>query len=180
MKTFATLSGAIAHFKTLNDQIERGLAVGMRDASEMLTHEVKEQIGYYLVGSTGPFPSTAELADATKAERVALGYTENDPGYRSGEMQESYGFRVDEPGLMVRAAVGSDDLRALWFEMGTERNGNEHQPARSELGIAAFRHGLAAAEIVGRAVARAVEGKVPPNRPASQERDDPLDDGRGE
>lgn len=175
MRSFATVQGAINHFKSLNEQIGRGLAVGMRDASEMLTHEVKEQIGYYLVGSTGPFSPTAELADRTKADRVALGYTENDPGFREGDMQASYGFRVGVPGPVVTASVGSDDLKAVWFETGTERGGIEHQPARSELGIAAFRHGLEAADIAARMVVRVMEGKPPPNRQSAEERNDPLD-----
>ena len=174
MKSFASVGKAIEHFQALSGTTERATAVGVRDASEMLVHEVKEQIGLYLVGSTGPFPPTAELSDVTKDDRVRLGFTANDPGFRSGEMQESYGARVGAPGLVVRASVGSDDPRALWFEMGTERGGNVWQPARSELGIAAFRHGHRAAEIVGGLVARAVAGRALPNRSAAQEADDPL------
>lgn len=71
-----------------------------------------------------------ELAPYTKAQRLALGYTENDPGLRSGEMRDSIEHKV----ISTDAFIGSDDDHLVWFDIGTSK-----QPPRPVL-LAAFNH----------------------------------------
>jgi hypothetical protein len=77
----------------------------------------------------GPYPKWEELADSTKAERARLGYSDNDPGYRSGEMKRSIGRAVNGS----EATIGSNDQHLVWFELGTSK-----QPPRPVLGPAAL------------------------------------------
>lgn len=160
-RSFRDIGAFIKHLEAMPAEIAKAEAIGVLDAGEMLLKEVRKEIGTYQDENTGPFAPWAELADRTKDERVRNQYSENDPGFASGEMLRSYGVRAEGR----HASIGSDDPHALWFEFGTTRDGQAfHQPPRSVLGLAAFRHGEEAAHIVGRAVVRVVEGKPVPNR----------------
>lgn len=79
--------------------------------------------------SVGPFREWEELADSTQAQRAYLGFSENDPGYRTGDMQKSIQHTTVGP----EAAVGSNDQHLVWFDVGTPR-----QPPRPVLGPAAI------------------------------------------
>jgi hypothetical protein len=98
-------------------------------ASAMVLEECRDSIGHYQ-DSAGPFSAWAELADSTKADRVRRGFTENDPGLRTGQMRDSYERHVETDW----AEVGSNDMHAVWFELGTKT-----QPPRSVIGGAAMR-----------------------------------------
>lgn len=71
----------------------------------------------------------AQLAESTQDQRESLGYTPNDPGLRSGEMKDSVAHNIEGD----TAHIGSDDDKAVWFEIGTDK-----QPARSFLMGAAY------------------------------------------
>lgn len=84
----------------------------------------KEKIGEYQ-DQAGPFIAWPELAEFTKEDRLSKGFTENDPGLRTGEMRDSIEHMV----IGDEAHVGSDDDKLVWFELGTV-----NQPPRSVLG----------------------------------------------
>ena len=88
----------------------------------------KQKIGEYQQAA-GPFEAWASLAESTKEQRVAQGYSEDDPGLRSGQMRDSIEHKVSGH----EGHVGSNDDNLLWFELGTVK-----QPARSVLGASAF------------------------------------------
>ena len=105
----------------------------LKDAGKIVQKEAKQEIGHYQDGA-GPFVAWAELADSTKADRVNLGYTENDPGLRSGKMRDSIEFTVKSDLIVGEVQIGSNDDKMVWFELGTSK-----QPPRSALGGAMFR-----------------------------------------
>ncbi len=90
----------------------------------------KAEFGKYQPAAA-PFPAWPELADATKDERVALGYSENDPLLREGDLRESIEHRKTEP---LEGEVGSTDERMPYSEFGTA-----NEPPRSVLGPALYR-----------------------------------------
>lgn len=88
-------------------------------AGQMVEDEAKELLGTYDYNPRWP-----ELADATKEDRLRKGFTENEPGLRTGEMRDS--IHHERHGNTVH--VGSDDDKLVWFELGTI-----HQPPRTVL-----------------------------------------------
>ncbi|MEI9982617.1 MAG: hypothetical protein WDN69_05045 [Aliidongia sp.] len=140
------------------------LAQRLRHVAENLPTERRialEEIGEHgadtarnLLGTyqpeTGPFPAWPELADSTKAERVRLGFTENDPLRRSGELAESISYRVDGTRSV---AVGSPMDEMVYSELGTVT-----EPPRPALGPALIRSGGYIVERLSAAVTRAFRG----------------------
>ena len=118
-------------------------------AAKLLETAAKEKIGHYQ-DEAGEFVAWAELADSTKADRTRQGFSENEPGLRTGEMRDSIGHRV-EPG---EAEVGSDDDKLVWFELGTSK-----QPPRSVLGATAVENAEKVVAIVGETVVMALCGE---------------------
>jgi len=122
-------------------EVDHAVHVGLERAARLIEAEAKEEIGVYQ-GAAGPFQQWKELADATKADRLAHGYSENDPLLRSGEMRDSISHAVGKD----EAVVGSNSLIAVYQELGTSRI-----PARSFLGGAAARKAGEVANILGHA-----------------------------
>jgi hypothetical protein len=98
----------------------------------LVEHDAKRKFGEYQ-GAVGDYPAWAELKESTQQERVRLGYTPNDPLYRSGDLMSSIYSGVDM-GAKV-AAVGSDDPVMLYQEKGTPTI-----PPRAALGPALFQN----------------------------------------
>jgi hypothetical protein len=149
MKEFRTAGGFAAHLTRLAAEIGAAEFRGMDAGAAVIEHAAKAAIGTYQRENLGQNAPWEELAERTKAERVSLGFTENDPGLRDGEMRDSISRTVRLP----EAAVGSNDDKLEWFELGTA-----HQPARSVLSLAAHREGEKAAGLVGAHVAWTVAG----------------------
>jgi hypothetical protein len=128
----------------------------LEKAAKVVEAEAKREIGEYQAGA-GPFAAWAELADYTKEDRLKRGYTENDPGLRTGEMRDGIGHAVHGS----EAVVGSNDDKLVWFELGRAGvNGGEPQPPRSVLGIAAVHKSKEVAHICGETVVMRIAGKT--------------------
>lgn len=97
-------------------------------AGEEVQKTAQGMIGDYQQ-AIGPYVAWEELADRTKAERSRLGFSENDPGFRTGEMQRSIKHTVSGEEM----AVGSNDQHIIWFDLGTP-----NQPPRPVFGPAAL------------------------------------------
>jgi HK97 gp10 family phage protein len=149
--SLAQFIGHLGMFETRMRTEERH---ALERAAKLVEAESKAEIGHYQ-GEAPPFTAWAELADSTKEDRVKQGFTENDPGLRTGEMRDSISHAVGDK----EAVVGSNDEKLVWFELGTEK-----QPPRSVLGTAAVHKGRQVAEIMGGAVVKALVGDEVANR----------------
>lgn len=143
-----TLLGFASFVASLPAAVEAEERALLTEAARIVEREAKAEIGHYQ-DAAGPFAAWPELADATKADRLKLGFTENDPGLRTGEMRESIGHTV----LAHEAHVGSDDDKLVWFEMGTDK-----QPPRSVLGSAAVHKESEVIDLLGSGVVAVLSG----------------------
>jgi hypothetical protein len=138
-----TLLGFIGKLAEMTVHAHEITKVSLTEAARVVQKEAKESLGEYQTetGQFGPWP---ELADSTKVNRLALGYTENNPGLREGEMRDSIEVTVKVDGFTGTADIGSDDDKLVYFELGTE-----HQPPRSVLGGALFREKDRVLSVIG-------------------------------
>lgn len=123
LTSFAQMAGALVEAVAAE---HLALHAGLESVAVHVEKKAKAQIGHYQQ-EVGPFSTWEELADSTKADRLDQGYTENDPGLRSGEMRDSIEHKVSG----LDAVIGSNDQDLVWFELGTDK-----QPPRSVLGSA--------------------------------------------
>jgi hypothetical protein len=123
---------AFAHFTHFVDEVgalsTAAVVAGPTAAAFVVQRAARKKFGHYQ-GESGPFEAWPQLASSTKSERVRLGYTENDPLLRSGELRDSY--KVESSGLM--AGVGSTLGKAEGMEVGDPI---KSVPARPVLGPA--------------------------------------------
>ncbi|MDE2354946.1 MAG: hypothetical protein KGL17_07985, partial [Betaproteobacteria bacterium] len=127
MREFKDFQAFVRHLSALEQRTAGTIAKAATAAAIVIEAEAKSEIGTYQEGA-GPFVAWQELADSTKRDRVAKGFTENDPGLRTGAMRDSIEHATDG----AQAFVGSNDDHLVWFEQGTRT-----QPPRSVLGLAA-------------------------------------------
>jgi hypothetical protein len=144
-----TLTNFVAHLAGAAMEISHINHAAMERACLVVEKEAKREVGTYQDGQ-GQIAGWAELADSTKDDRVRQGYSENDPGLRSGEMRDSIGHAVSEN----EGVVGSNDEKLVWFELGTSK-----QPPRSVLALAALHKGEAVAKILGHGMTASLLGK---------------------
>lgn len=149
-----TLAGFLAHISAMAAKMHREMHHALERAAVVVETEAKAELGTYQ-DQAGPFAGWAELADSTKADRVAQGYTENEPGLRSGEMRDGIGHHVEMTGVMTgEAQIGSNDDKMLWFELGTA-----NQPPRSALGGALVRKSDEVTKIIGHGAVKGLVGE---------------------
>ena len=118
-------------------------------AARLVKRHAKAKLGHYQ-DEIDPFIAWPELADSTKEDRLRKGFSENDPGYRTGEMRASIEHEVGDH----MAVVGSNDDKLVWFELGTEK-----QPPRSVLGGAVMECKDELVRIIGDDVVSALIGQ---------------------
>ena len=121
----------------------------LKRAAKLVEKRSKDKLGEYQQ-ETGMFAAWAELAVFTKEDRLRKGYTENDPGLRSGAMRDS----IEHVVANGEAQVGSNDDHLVYFELGTSK-----QPPRSVLGASAVEELPKTLEMIGEAAELALVGK---------------------
>jgi len=124
--------------------IATGLEASFRVIVKEIEETAKEEIGVYQP-AYGPFNAWAPLAESTKADRIRMGYSEDEPLMRSGELRESIQSEV----VGLAAIVGTKSEIGPWLEVGTERI-----PPRPFIGPAYVRKIDPLMESIGRAIAR--------------------------
>lgn len=147
---FKDLGSLAAHF----DRIAAHAAnvksgAGLEDAAALLTEKARDNVGQYH-DAVGPVPAWAPLADATKADRVSQGYTEDDPLLRSGELRDSIGHEVSGN----TAWVGSTSDLAPLHEFGTSR-----MPPRPIFGTALYENISEVVHQVGLTATAKIQGR---------------------
>lgn len=139
MIEFATLADLAHH---LTRETWGGLAAtrqGLEVATAILQKEAKAEFGHYQAAE-GPFPAWAELADATKEDRVMQGFAENDPLLRTGNLRDSIERETND----WEGIVGSTSEIMPFHEFGTAK-----MPPRPVLGPALYRKAEEIAELIG-------------------------------
>lgn len=124
---FRGLNELIAHTVKVAALCDEAVHEGLEGVTSKLLSDTRATFGHYQEGA-GPFGAWPELAERTKADRVALGFSENDPLMRSGELRDSYYKLVQG----MEGGVGSDLGKALGMEIGDPI---KNIPARSTIGL---------------------------------------------
>ncbi|PVY84045.1 hypothetical protein C7434_3755 [Pantoea sp. PNA 14-12] len=109
--------------------IATGLEASFRVIVKEIEETAKEEIGVYQP-AYGPFDAWAPLAEATKADRVRRGYSEDEPLLRSAQLRDS----IESEIVGLAAIVGTKKEIGLWQEVGTS-----HIPPRPFMGPAYVR-----------------------------------------
>lgn len=108
----------------------------------------KENLGTYQA-ATAETAAWAPLSQATQDDRVAKGFTANDPLLRSGELQRSIEHEVVSS---REVHIGSDRPEAEYLELGTIE-----MPPRSFLLSAVVQKSDEIAEIIGEGFLKALK-----------------------
>jgi HK97 gp10 family phage protein len=119
----------------------------LEQAASTIEEEAKSYFGIYQPAS-GPYSPWLPLAISTIQDRVAKGYTPDDPLLRSGELRDSIKHEVATPTMAV---VGSTSEIMVYQELGTD-----HIPPRPVLGPAAYNK----REIVGAMISKVLLGHL--------------------
>lgn len=129
MKEFRSLADFANHLTRLAAVAPTVTNHMVEQAAEKVEKVAKSEIGHYQQ-SVGPFPAWAQLQPETEAEKRRLGYKQNAPLERTGEMRDS----ISHESQGNEAVVGSTDEKMVWHEQGTV-----HIPPRPVLGPAGIR-----------------------------------------
>jgi hypothetical protein len=149
MRDFSLL-GFIEHLAVIGAEVVHAEHHALQRGAEIIEKEAKASVGTYQPQS-GPFAEWDELAQSTQDERAKLGFPENEPELRTGEMAASIEHTIIEDGR--EAEIGSDSQVLEWQELGTAR-----MPPRSILGGAAARKADDVANVIGSEVVTALVG----------------------
>jgi hypothetical protein len=149
MKSFNSFAGLAAALSTAAFGVEEVNHSLLEKAAVIIEKSAKDKIGEYQ-NEAGQFVAWAELAESTKQDRERQGYSENDPGLRSGDMRDS----IEHNANAHEAHVGSNDDNMVFFELGTVK-----QPPRSVLGGAAFEKAPEVVELIGGNLAMHLAGQ---------------------
>lgn len=127
--------------------IATGLEASFRVIVKEIEETAKEEIGMYQP-AFGPFEAWAPLAESTKADRVRLGYSEDEPLLRTGELRDS----IESEVVGLAAIVGTKSEIGLWQEVGTDRI-----PPRPFIGPAYVRITDSLMEAIGQTISRSFD-----------------------
>lgn len=130
MRNFTGFGSFAKHLAALSLEGDAVMHEIAEKGGKMIQHAAQDKFGQYQA-EVGPFNAWSELADATKDDRVAKGFSENDPLLRAGQLRDEIELVVEGP----EAVVASMDPIMLWQECGTD---DGHIPPRPVLGPAAF------------------------------------------
>ncbi len=147
--------------------------LALERGSRRIVKEAQHRIGTYQEAE-GPFAAWAELAEATKEQRVAQGYSENDPLLRSGALRDAIEYTVLTKGFEHEAVIGvkhamvDDPATGKAVDIGmvaaVQELGDARVPPRSFIGGAGYHMAPVVRDIVGHAIEAAISGKPVGNR----------------
>lgn len=149
--------------------VGRSTEHALRTAARAVQEEARGMLGTYQVGNA-QFQTWPELADSTKEERFDLGFPENEPLLRNGELRDHILYEIElnsfhggeavvgVPSVTVGDGSKQNPFRdigdiAMWQEMGTD-----HIPSRSFLGLSAARLSPHIARLFGHAMCATIVG----------------------
>lgn len=147
-KEFTSIGGFVAHLVAREAAVVLAMRAGLQTVANAVRDTAKSEVGHYqpAIGQFGAWP---ELADSTKADRVAKGFTENDPLLRSGDLRDSIKNEVHA----FDAVIGSESDIAKYQELGTEKI-----PPRPFLGPAVLHNEHEIKRVLGAALVAGLVG----------------------
>ncbi len=113
MKEFKEIGHFIAHLTEMAAAETLALHDGLKKCAVAVERTAKAEIGHYQ-DEAGYFPGWVELAEATKADRLRQGYSENDPLLRSGDLRDSISHEI----AWLDASIGSTSDIIVYQELG--------------------------------------------------------------
>jgi HK97 gp10 family phage protein len=137
--TIHSIASFIGHLARMSEKVLLAEHKALKHAAEVVEKEAKSEFGEYQPG-IGEFRKWAELADATKDDRLSQGFSENDPLLRSGKLRDSVSHEVNG----LTAVIGSTSDVMVYQELGTDTI-----PPRPVLGPALLRKHKMVVDIVG-------------------------------
>lgn len=143
MKEFHEISEFVTHLGVMAAEEVLSLHHGLKKCAVAIDNTAKAEIGHYQP-DVGSFAGWVELADATKADRSAKGFSENDPLLRSGELRDSISHEIDG----LEAVIGSTSDIMVYQECGTSRI-----PPRAVMGPAGVKNTEFVIKTLGHAAA---------------------------
>src|SRR5690348_1384126 len=81
-------------------RLEAEVHTTLVEGAEVIAKDARDKLGHYQ-GEVGPYPAWAPLSPSTQADRVAKGYTPNDPLLRSGDLRDSITVREVPEGARI-------------------------------------------------------------------------------
>jgi phage gpG-like protein len=129
----------------------KNIKLALTEASIFLTQKAKEKFGHYQTG-------WSELSETTKKDRVAKGFSENEPLLRTGDLRDSVRFTVGKN----FATVGSTSEIMLYQEKGTSRTGwsSKGIPPRPVFLITQLENGEEAVQIFFKTFIQLMRGEL--------------------
>lgn len=146
---FAELADLIqAQTAALPAAIREGVATG----AELIAQDARDRIGTYQ-DAVGDLPAWAPLSEATQADRVAKGFTADDPLLRSGKLRDSIEVREVEEGAEIGVFDPEMTTIAAAMEFG-------YWNARAQIPVAPRSYLRSAAEVKGELAAAEISSRV--------------------
>ena len=130
----------------------------LKEGAELVKAEAQDVIGHYQPAK-GDVPAWAPLSPATQEDRVAKGFTPDDPLLRSGELRDSIEVRpVDDDAMLVGVFDPEMQTIAAAMEFGyiNVRAGRFVEP-RSFITGTAFKKASEVGELIERAFIESME-----------------------
>lgn len=149
MSEFTSLGHFARHLATLEVAVALELRRGLDKVASAVKQTAKDEIGVYQP-AIGPFAAWSPLAESTVADRVAKGYSPDQPLLRDGTMRDS----IDKDVSGLEAVIGSTSDIAVYQELGTDKI-----PPRPFLGPAVLHNERLIKRILGRAFVTGLLGK---------------------
>jgi phage gpG-like protein len=115
MKEFESLGEFAAFLEKAVAQYEPVKKSALEVIGQNIEDSAKRKFGVYQL-EDGPFDAWAPLAESTMEDRVRKGFSPDDPLFRTGELMDSIGHKVQGDDVVI----GSDSDIMIYQELGTE------------------------------------------------------------
>jgi HK97 gp10 family phage protein len=146
---FGSLADLAMHLGlSMAAELDKDVGRGLERAAEAIEATAKAEIGIYQ-GEAGPFPAWAPLAESTVADRIAKGFTPDDPLLRTGDLRDSIVHEVEG----MEATIGSTDAVMEFMEFGTSK-----MPPRPVMGPGLFHNAEQVQRLIGDAAVSVIVG----------------------
>jgi HK97 gp10 family phage protein len=132
VKTFKTFGGAANYLRRLALESHEVTAHIAELAGVLVEARAKGIIGHYQP-RLDQWTAWAQLKPSTEEHKARMGYPANAPLEASGAMRDSIKHAVQAGFLGATVVVGTDDMKMVYHEFGTEK-----MPPRPVLGPAMY------------------------------------------